>query len=72
MNSANPVDCAAVPFPGVSGVPIVSWVDDLTGGLHDGNASGAPCVKPAGDGPVHWLNASSSETRSGEAPLGRG
>ena len=64
---ANPTEFAATPL--ASGVPTVSVLDDCTGGLHDGNASGAPCVR---FGDVHALYAGTSETCSGVAPLGRG
>ena len=38
-----PTEFAPAPF--ASGEPMVSDVDDWTGGLHDGNASGGPCVR---------------------------
>jgi hypothetical protein len=63
----NPIEFAAAPF--AVGSPTVSDVDDWTGGLHDGNARGGPCVRFAA---VHWLNAGTSDARSGLAPLGRG
>jgi hypothetical protein len=54
--------------PLLSGVPTVRKLDDCTGGLHDGNASGAPCVL---FGVPHALKDGTSEARSGLAPLGR-
>src|SRR5687767_14027890 len=62
-----PVMFAAAPL--ASGVPTVTEPDDWTGGLHDGNASGGPCVR---FGVVHALYAGTRDTRSGVAPLGRG
>src|SRR5256885_674328 len=63
-----PTEFAAAPF--ASGVPTVRKLDDCTGGLQDGNASGAPWVLLPGA--AHCLYAGTSETRSGVAPLGRG
>src|SRR6185503_21358667 len=62
----NPVEFA--PAPLASGEPIVRKFDVCTGGLQDGNASGAPCVRL---GTVHALNDGTSEARSGVAPFGR-
>src|SRR4029079_19170251 len=55
--------------PLASGEPTVRKFEVWTGGLQDGNASGAPCVL---FGAVHCLKAGTVETRSGVAPLGRG
>src|SRR5687767_7024021 len=63
----NPTEFAAAPL--ASGEPMVSDVEVWTGGLHDGNASGVPCVR---FGVVHWLYAGTSDARSGLAPFGRG
>ena len=52
-----------------SGVPIVRKDEERCGGLHDGNASGGPCVSP---GVVQGVKAGTRDTRSGVAPLGRG
>src|SRR5215207_11737451 len=62
-----PTKPAAAPF--ASGVPTVTKLDDCTGGLHDGNASGGPCVR---FGAVQVLYAGTKATRSGVAPFGRG
>jgi hypothetical protein len=62
-----PVLFAAAPL--ASGVPTVMDWDVWTGGLHDGNASGGPCVRL---GVVHALYAGTSDTRNGVAPFGRG
>jgi hypothetical protein len=62
----NPVEFA--PAPLASGEPIVRKFDVCTGGLQDGNASGAPCVL---FGVAHALNDGTSEARSGDAPFGR-
>jgi hypothetical protein len=43
--------------------------DDWTGGLHDGNASGGPCVR---FGAPHAVNAGTIDTTIGLAALGRG
>ena len=51
-----------------SGLPIVRKLDDCTGGLHDPELSGAPCVR---FGLVHWLYAGTRATRIGDAPFGR-
>src|SRR6266568_7712664 len=56
------------PAPLASGAPIVRKFDDCTGGLQDGNASGAPCVR---FGVPHALNDGTSEARRGLAPFGR-
>jgi hypothetical protein len=37
------VKFAAAPF--ASGLPTVMLVEDWLGGLHEGNASGGPCVR---------------------------
>src|SRR3954470_6876126 len=55
--------------PLASGEPTVRYVDVCTGGLQDGNASGAPCVL---FGVVQALKAGTIETRNGVAPFGRG
>jgi hypothetical protein len=62
-----PTAFAAAPF--ASGEPTVMAVDDWTGGLHDGNASGGPCVR---FGAAHALYAGTSDATIGVAPLGRG
>ena len=62
-----PTEFAPAPF--ASGEPMVSDVDDWTGGLHDGNASGGPCVR---FGAAHALYAGTIDARSGLAPTGRG
>src|SRR6266540_1287083 len=62
-----PIELAAAPL--ASGAPTVSAFEVCTGGLQDGNASGAPWVLlPV---PVHCLKAGTSEALMGEAPLGR-
>jgi hypothetical protein len=58
---------AAAPF--ASGEPTVMAVDDCTGGLHDGNASGGPCVR---FGAAQALYAGTMDAAIGVAPLGRG
>src|SRR5262245_7169590 len=62
-----PTEFAAAPL--ASGVPTVMFVDGCTGGLHDGNASGGPCVR---FGAVQATYAGTIDTRNGVAPLGRG
>ena len=47
----------------------MSEPDDWTGGLHDGNARGGPCVR---FGAVHCAYAGTSEAVMGLADLGRG
>jgi hypothetical protein len=47
---------------------MVRKFDACTGGLQDGNASGAPCVL---FGVAHALNAGTIDARIGEAPFGR-
>src|SRR5687768_16091213 len=64
---ANPTEFA--PAPLASGVPTVTDPEAWTGGLHDGNASGGPCVR---FGAVHALYAGTSDATIGVAPLGRG
>src|SRR2546427_2162391 len=66
LSSTKPFEFA--PAPLASGEPIVRKFDVCTGGLQDGNAKGAPCVL---FGLRHCLNAGTSETRRGLAPLGR-
>jgi hypothetical protein len=63
----NPTEFAAAPF--ASGEPTVNDVELWTGGLHDGNASGVPCVR---FGDAHALYAGTTDARSGVAPFGRG
>src|SRR5690242_6143978 len=55
--------------PLVSGVPTVNHCDVCCGGVHDGNASGVPCVR---FGTVHCLYAGTTEAVIGVAPWGRG
>src|SRR6187200_3035497 len=55
--------------PLASGVPTVTALDRCAGGLHDGKASGGPCMRLS---TVHWLKAGTRLTRSGVAPRGRG
>jgi hypothetical protein len=55
--------------PFASGEPTVSDVELWTGGLHDGNASGVPCVR---FGVAHALYAGTTDARNGVAPFGRG
>ena len=62
-----PTEFAPAPF--ASGDPMVRFVDVWTGGLHDGNASGGPCVR---FGAAHALYAGTIDARSGLAPTGRG
>src|SRR5688572_12826650 len=62
-----PTELATAPL--ASGVPTVRKLEACTGGLHDGKASGGPCVRL---GAVHELYAGTSDTRRGVAPLGRG
>ena len=52
--------------PLASGDPTVRKFDDCTGGLQDGNASGAPCVL---FGVAHALKDGTIEADSGVAPL---
>jgi hypothetical protein len=66
FSRTNATPFAAAPF--ASGEPIVRKFDAWTGGLQDGNASGAPCVLL---GVAHALNAGTIDARSGEAPFGR-
>jgi hypothetical protein len=47
---------------------MVRKLDDCTGGLQDGNASGAPCVR---FGLAHALKDGTSEADRGDAPFGR-
>ena len=58
---------ASAPF--ASDVPTVMEFDDCTGGLHDGNASGGPCVR---FGAVHSLYAGTSDVTSGLPTAGAG
>ena len=60
-------DSSSPPAPFASGEPMVSDVDDWTGGLHDGNASGGPCVR---FGAAHALYAGTSDARSGRCTHG--
>ena len=60
----NPTEFAAAPF--ASGEPMVSDVEVWTGGLHDGNASGVPCVR---FGVAHALYAGTIDARSGRCTL---
>src|SRR4051794_35579725 len=62
-----PTEFAGAPL--ASGEPTVMLVDDWTGGLHDGNARGGPCVR---FGAAQALYAGTSDARSGVAPFGRG
>src|SRR5207244_11747629 len=62
---AKPAKLGALPF--ASGVPTVAAVDVWVGGWQEENDSGAACVRL---GAVHSVNAGTSETRSGVAPLG--
>src|SRR3954468_12219515 len=62
-----PIQFALAPL--TSGVPRVVNCVVGTGGAHDGNASGAPCVR---FGAVHCLKAGTSEVVIGVAPFGRG
>src|SRR5919109_2648384 len=65
-----PVEFAAVlNGAGRSGALAVSHCDVSTGGLHDGRASGAPCVPFAAE---QALNAGTSLNVSGDADFGRG
>jgi len=57
---------AGAPF--AVGSPTVTAVDDCTGGLQDGNASGGPCCR---FGAAHALNPGTSETFTVAADLGR-
>ena len=63
----DPTAFAGAPF--ASGEPTVSALDDWTGGLHDGNASGGPCVR---FGAVHALYAGTIDATIGDAAFGRG
>src|SRR5687767_8039328 len=65
---ACPTEFAAAPF--ASGVPTVRYGDRLTGGAHDGWASGGPCVRLMGLIP-HWTYSGTRDTISGLAPAGR-
>jgi hypothetical protein len=65
----NAIAFAAAPF--AVGSPTVIDVDDWTGGLHDGNPRGGPCVRFA-DAAAHWLNAGTIDARNGLALFGRG
>src|SRR3954454_18134500 len=62
-----PTEFAGAPL--ASGEPTVTAVEDWTGGLHDGNAKGGPCVR---FGAAHALYAGTIDARSGVAPFGRG
>jgi hypothetical protein len=64
---SDPTEFAGAPF--ASGDPTVMEFDDWTGGLHDGNASGGPCVR---FGAAHALYAGTSDATIGVAPFGRG
>ena len=66
MNLTEPTELATP--PPASGVPTVTSLDVCTGGLHEGNASGGPCVRFE---LVHCANAGTSETLNGLAPFGR-
>ena len=66
LNVIDPTEFA--PAPLASGLPTVRKLDAWTGGLQDGNASGAPWVL---FGVAHALYAGTSEARKGVAPLGR-
>ena len=66
-NRTLPMELAGWPFASL--VPTVNDPDDCACGLHDGKASGGPCVRL---GAVHELYAGTSDARIGVAPLGRG
>src|SRR4051794_10433758 len=57
-------DSAGLPSP----TPRVRLEEPGTGGAHDGNARGAPCVRL---GAMQAWNAGTSEARKGVAPFGR-
>jgi len=49
--------------------PVLTVLDTSVGGLHEGKFSGGPCVLLAE--PVsHGAKAGTSETRTGDAPIG--
>jgi hypothetical protein len=56
------------PAPLTVGSPTVTDCDDATGGLHDGNAKGGPCVR---FGVPHALKPGTNDTLSGLALFGR-
>ena len=59
-----PTELACCPF--ASGVPTVRFGDACCGGLHEANASGAPCVS---FGEVHSWYAGTSDARNGRGAL---
>jgi hypothetical protein len=63
----DPTEFAPAPF--ASGEPTVSDVEVWVGGLHDGNASGGPCVR---FGAVHAVYAGTIDAEIGLADFGRG
>ena len=67
FNRTEPLKLAAAPF--ASGVPTVRFGETFCGDVQDPNDKGAPCVLFAA---LQAWYASTSEVRSGVAPLGRG